>query len=348
MASEPFNIPATFNAVDDAIDVNADISDAILASTLEMYGLDPTDDSPWRDAASPNDMDKARSTIRQFFRDWTPDAAAERAASYGPMLSALDTAFAHIPASRRAGVKVLTPGAGLGRLTFEVCKAGYTVEGNEISYHMLMAGNWILNHVRSVAAHDFYPWALHFSNRISRKHQLLKTSIPDVCPAEEIMAANNRLDPEFAAEPRMSMTAGDFCVTYKSPERRDEFDAILTCFFIDTAPNLIAYIEAIRNCLKDGGVWINLGPLLWHFGGGQSAHQPCKADQGGKANEGIGEAGSFELSDEEVLELVKKFGFEITHHELLQTGAGYIQDQNSMLLNTYRPSFWVAKKQNTS
>ena len=35
----------------------------------------------------------------------------------------------------------------------------------------------------------------------------------------------------------------------------------MTCYFIDTAHNVIAYIENISKILKPGGYWINLGKL---------------------------------------------------------------------------------------
>lgn len=40
------------------------------------------------------------------------------------------------------------------------------------------------------------------------------------------------------------------------------WDAVVTCFFIDTAHNIVEYIEIISRILKDGGVgsyyiWIN-------------------------------------------------------------------------------------------
>jgi hypothetical protein len=63
----------------------------------------------------------------------------------------------------------------------------------------------------------------------------------------------------------MSMSASDFLLLYGNEEQRDRFDAVATVFFLDTAPNIIRYIEAIRNCLRKGGLLINVGPLLWHF-----------------------------------------------------------------------------------
>lgn len=35
-----------------------------------------------------------------------------------------------------------------------------------------------------------------------------------------------------------------------------------TCFFIDTAHNILDYVETIWKILKPGGVWINLGESL--------------------------------------------------------------------------------------
>lgn len=39
----------------------------------------------------------------------------------------------------------------------------------------------------------------------------------------------------------------------------DSWDCVTTCFFIDTAHNVIEYVETIWKILKPGGAWINLG-----------------------------------------------------------------------------------------
>jgi carnosine N-methyltransferase len=70
------------------------------------------------------------------------------------------------------------------------------------------------------------------------------------------------------------MVAGEFIEVYsKQPGKDniyilillDSWDCVVTCFFIDTAHNVIEYIECIHKILKKGGVWINLGPLLYHY-----------------------------------------------------------------------------------
>lgn len=57
---------------------------------------------------------------------------------------------------------------------------------------------------------------------------------------------------------------------YARPEFQGSFDAVVTCFFIDTAHNILEYLEVIHGVLKPGGIWIHLGPLLWHWAEGGS------------------------------------------------------------------------------
>lgn len=349
---------AKFDRVDDAIDANADIASRILESGLEAFGLDrePTELlMDWRGSAKPSDMDKARTTIRQLYRDWSSEGAIERECSYGPVLSDLLRLF---PIPDKGSLKVLLPGSGLGRLLFEVCRLGFDVEGNEISYHQLMASNWILNQPSADEHMNLYPFALTFSNHIAGEHQLKCVEVPDVHPASELNIASARM--ETHAYARMNIAAADFVVLYSDKEHGKSFDAVVTVFFLDTAPNVLRYIEAVRNCLKDGGYWINLGPLLWHF---EETRAPAETEHrvGRDApvdtdiqdheqmphkmqkQEGIGEPGGIELTNKEVLLLIERMGFHIETSEFRE-GCGYIQDPESMMQNVYRVAHWVARK----
>jgi hypothetical protein len=60
-------------------------------------------------------------------------------------------------------------------------------------------------------------------------------------------------------------------------------------------------------------------------------------------NLGIADPGSVELTDDEVIALVEHYGFKIESRES-GLKAGYIQDEESMLQNTYQASHWVARK----
>lgn len=363
LAAPPFNLLSNFNCVDDAIDANAEIASEMLNAALVSFGLDDTKSTTgletpesssfgsaeeeaqplidWRDAAKPADVDKARSTIRQLYRDWSHEGAAERKACYDPVIQDVVKAFWHFPS--KYDIKILVPGAGLGRLVFELCRRGYTVEGNEISYHQLIASNWVLNHTIKGQQFDLYPFALDFSNVISREHQLRKVKVPDVHPGSTLEDVFGHTTANAAD--RMSMTAADIITLYGDEDHKDVFNAVVTVYFIDTAPNIIRYIETIRNCLQDGGVWINLGPLLWHFADrAPSEEHPSKRAGEPRQKSGIEEPGGIELTDEEVLILIENMGFFVEKREIRNDGSGYIQNPESMLHNVYRTSHWIARK----
>ena len=129
--------------VDAAIDKNAEFAECLLKSGSYSFGIDPRDAEQWKELATPDDLDKARSTIKQFVRDWSEAGILEREMTYGPILEAVDRLFGMV--SPRCDVRILVPGAGLGRLAFDFACKGYATEGNEFSFHQLIASNFILN-----------------------------------------------------------------------------------------------------------------------------------------------------------------------------------------------------------
>lgn len=127
-----------------------------------------------------------------------------------------------------------------------------------------------------------------------------------------------------------SLVAGDFEEIY-GPDEYDEdepqaglWDAILTCFFIDTAKNIVNYLRIIHRKLAPGGVWINMGPLLWHWENNTSGDT------------------SIELSLEELKELARKIGFEISNERTIDTT--YTNNSQSMLGYIYHAAFFTATK----
>ena len=68
--------------------------------------------------------------------------------------------------------------------------------------------------------------------------------------------------PELPERSDMSMTAGDFLDVYGQGDADGTWDAVVTSFFIDTAKNIVEYIERIRALLRPGGVWINNGTKM--------------------------------------------------------------------------------------
>ena len=353
LAAPPFNFLETLDKTDDAIDSNAKLARAIVKVGLRSFHSiadrdvdgNPTIPPEWSNVAKHSDIDKARSTIRQMYRDWTAEGAAERAASYAPILKVVGEEQALIGDARSA--KVLVPGAGLGRLVFELCRLGFEAEGNEISYHQLLASSYILNECERAGKHTIYPWVHTFSNHLTRQHHLRGYAVPDIHPAVSLAEA---MAVEGSRKGSMSMCAADFLCLYGDEEHKDTYDAVASLFFLDTAPNLIRYLSVIHDCLRPGGVLVNVGPLLWHFENQAPGNHGHDDDGDGehdlKNSSGIADPGSFELTNDEVMTLLDKMGFDV---EWSQTGieAPYIQDSESMLQTVYKATAWVARKRQT-
>lgn len=150
---------------------------AIHKSGLEAFGVSSVS-KEWQGFANASDMDKARSTLRQFYRDWSSEGIVERDACLQPVIVDILNEF-----PKPSGKKVLVPGAGLARLVFELCQRGFETEGNEISFHQLLASSYILNHCPEAGEHKIHPWVHSFSNHLTRDQQLQSVSIPDINPS---------------------------------------------------------------------------------------------------------------------------------------------------------------------
>ncbi|KAF3357007.1 hypothetical protein VdG1_03565 [Verticillium dahliae VDG1] len=247
LAAPPFNFLDTLDRTDEAIDANAQLARAIAHHGIKSFGLanpDPaasaSPDEPalareWVGIAKHSDIDKARSTLRQFFRDWTAAGAAERQASYSPVFAAVESQRARLATTSSsssgndsgANLSVLVPGAGLGRLVFELCRAGCDVEGNEISYHQLLASDFILNHTKTAGQFTIFPWVHTFSNHRTRENHLRSYAVPDLHPGTALASVSSLSSPP--SQPgTMSMCAADFLCLYGDEARRATYDVVAT------------------------------------------------------------------------------------------------------------------------
>ncbi|KAG5188547.1 N2227-like protein-domain-containing protein [Tribonema minus] len=299
----------------------------------------------------PHNASKTRSTLHQLVRDWSAEGADERAQCYAPILAELK---ARLPITDENvnQLSVLVPGAGLGRLTLEIAALGYATEGNEFSYQMLFMSNHMLNwrggppasicpYVDNPCNHvgvaDMAPtWgktALASSvdayvdnprNHVGVTDMSGEILVPDINPAELLDPVRTRLPP--GQHPKFSMTAGEWLEIYAS--QKEQWDCIVTCFFLDTAPVVMEYIAAIHRLLAPGGVWINLGPLQYHWANASGDDERFSA--------------SVELSWEEVRHIIGTYGFEINKEEMRE--ATYNCNPRSMLRNVFRTIFFVATK----
>ncbi|KAH8294445.1 hypothetical protein KR018_005639, partial [Drosophila ironensis] len=253
---------------------------------------------------------KAQSTLKLIARDWSTDGALEREQSYRPIIDSITEYFKPRDCDLR-DVKILVPGAGLGRLTYELACLGYSCEGNEFSYFMLIASNFVLNLCDYENKYVLYPWVHQYVNNMKREDQVAAVRFPDVCPLKN------------PPKGHFEIAAGDFLEVYKTPH---SYNCVATCFFIDCANNIIDFIRTIYKILVPGGIWVNLGPLLYHY-----------SDVSGQ--------NSIEPTFEDLCIVMESVGFII---ESSRTGirTKYAQNPSSMKQSEYQSLFWVCRKPN--
>jgi len=233
--------------------------------------------------------------------------------------------------------------SGLGRLALEIYQRGYEVQGNEFTYHMLFISDFILNRCDLSTARSFRicPFLGATCNVHKIEDQLCAVTIPDIDPQtvlkkqpEEVRGLNL----EF------SMSAGEFCAVYGKEEEAGKWDCVASCFFLDTAPNLVDYFRVIHQCLSEGGVLINFGPLLYHWSG--PALRPGETlDVYYEQNRQVDSRymNSIDFCWEDVKEIMSNIGFEIVY-EKTGINATYTRDEKSLMHTQYRCIYFVAKK----
>ncbi|KAM7077744.1 carnosine N-methyltransferase-like [Ciconia maguari] len=291
------------------VDHNQEILQTIVNDCIHMFENKEYGDGRGKiTPASTFDMDKLKSTLKQFVRDWSEEGKPERDSCYQPIISEIVKNF---PKERWdfSKVNILVPGAGLGRLAWEIAMLGYACQGNEWSLFMLFSSNFVLNRCSEINSCKLYPWIHQFSNNRRSADQIRPIYFPDVDPHSLPSGSN------------FSMTAGDFQEIYSEC---NAWDCIATCFFIDTAHNVIDYIDTIWKILKPGGIWINVGPLLYHF-------------------ENLANELSIELSYEDIKNVILQYGFHI-EVEKESVSSTYTVNELSMMKYYYECVLFVVRK----
>lgn len=190
---------------------------------------------------------------------------------------------------------------------------------------MLLTSSFILNQLHTAQSTTIFPWIDNPNNVRKNGDMTRPVLIPDRT-AIEILGNNPRGD--------LSMCAGEFIEVYgKSP---DSWDSVVTCFFLDTAVNVVDYIRTIYSILKPGGVWINHGPLLWHWHSSYDNNSDSRYQQ------------SVEFSLEDVEEIAKSIGFEFLNPHVQWNTSRYSTDVRSMMHTSYDIALFSCRKPATT
>lgn len=343
--------PNYLRDLEQCIEINQAFTREVAQAMAEDWGL-PTNSEEWLGATA-EDYDKVRATLLQLGREWSSNGDAERRHTYGPLLQKAEELF---PPEARRDTKVLVPGCGLGRLVYEFVKAGFWTQGNEVSHPMLAVLSYMLNRAPASCASTIFPYIhlmLHLEKRL---HLVMPVHIPDESAVAYFTAREHRAQADL-----MLMAVGSFVDLYGPPGLRHDaghssdptaalfrrenaasFSLVATAFFVDTAHNVIDYIKAVRHVLRPGGVWLNVGPLHWHFEGDALAHTLHMPDGHGAPRQVHTVMEGMELSRSEVHGLVRALGFDLEVSDAGQTT--YSSNPQARLAFYYGCGTWVATK----
>lgn len=307
--------------------------DCILRHSGEQHSQEAVSDGTY---ASDEHISKVTSVLKSLARDWSIEGKAERDTTYPHILKLVEK---YIPKTSEDGTRcrVCVPGAGVGRLACEIRAQGYSVQGNEFSLFMLLASDFVLN--GAVGSREnplrISPYLLESRNTHSFEDMCRTVSIPDMDPFEMVQSSHPGTD--------FSMAAGDFASIYSQDKMA--WDGIVACFFLDTSPSIVEYLQVAYDMLKPGGVLIHFGPLLWHWSGPAMRPNDGAPDEYRRRFSHLDPnyLSSVDLSWEDVRSVVVSIGFEIVE-EMSGVEALYTADPRSMMNTTYKCVGLVAKK----
>jgi carnosine N-methyltransferase len=131
----------------------------------------------WRSGTKPgpSDLEKTACVLRQIVREWSDAGFEERSQSFDVIIEAVER---YCGSGSKGQTRILIPGAGLGRLPYEIAKRGYATQGNEFSMFMLIASNFILNRCKQRNAFCIYPFIHQTNNVLHSSHQLRSVTFP--------------------------------------------------------------------------------------------------------------------------------------------------------------------------
>ena len=197
--------------------------------------------------------------IRYFFmrclmRDWTLESKPERDNNYGNVLKEVKKYFNYDDKTlmKKNNYKALVPGTGCSRMAFELAKRGFEVEANDFCFIYILCDDYLFNYSHK-NEFQFCPGIHSFSSSYNEASVIQRYSFPDVDIREELEKSE--------AKP-ITFIKGDFLLKYKGI--KDQYDLIVTLFFIDVSKNIIEFVEIMHDLLKKGGIWVNLGCLDYY------------------------------------------------------------------------------------
>ncbi|KAK6205536.1 N2227-like protein-domain-containing protein [Scheffersomyces amazonensis] len=317
--------------IDQSIQTNQTFLNAIADKSIEDFGLSYHDFEKLKNDSSVNQTSSSNyrviEAIGHYLRDWNNKGIVE----LNPILDYTKKQLNElIPVDQRAKTCIIVPGSGLGRVAHEIANLGS--DKNEPTFGAVYAVEYSgLMHAcnRFIYSSTDKPFVLFpYVHTCSNLYDT-----PSQFRSEKII-------PVFDKPDNLHLRHDDF--RYFKIEDPDKYEniVILSVFFVDTAENLLDYLDAInhlttpnsRNNKIKRGFWINVGPLKY------------------------GSAAQVELNAGELQQLRSKMGWKdksfinsLKQKDIGENGlSGYVTDKDSMWQGYYGLSMWSSSRKENS
>jgi hypothetical protein len=186
---------------------------------------------------------------------------------------------------------------------------GYSVVG--VEHDPLRLG--ITEYVFSQQTATIQPFVLETCKRIKEGDNVVSVTLPDISIDTSVLS-------------RISIDARAFFDAAAEYETAS-FACIVTCFFLDCeSVDLTELAQTCKRLLSPGGVWINCGPLNYHYGGSEKPVTRLNPKR--------------ELSLAEVKSTISSVGFTLSDEsEITST---YLGNAKTMMDTLYKCQFFSA------
>ncbi|KAG7807839.1 hypothetical protein KL921_004134 [Ogataea angusta] len=293
---------AKMNKVDATLAENYKLLQDCVARTVRNYNISTHELKLAADQArlSPQtDHHKVIEGLCHFARDWSPAFDREVV----PILDYVRTQLARLDLAKTT---VVVPGSGLGRVAHEIAQLGAReVVSVEYSWYMLLLNEFV--YADSPRRYQVYPYVHNYSNHVATQNQFRAVELR-----------------QRAKPANLSVQQGDF-TSFTAARLRSEphHVAIVTCFFLDTAENLMDYFDAVArvaDAARGDVLWVNVGPLKY------------------------GTAAKAELSHEEIRKLRSVCGWQLVDECPRPELLGYLTDTEGLWQGYYGVTMWTCKR----
>ncbi|KAI3402656.2 hypothetical protein KGF56_004537 [Candida oxycetoniae] len=316
------------NAIDKAIAVNYKLVNDIADYTINKYGISSKDLASLdkKSAASGSNF-RVIEALGHYSRDWQQgNVGWELLPIFEYIASQLQLLFP--TSAEKKETALIFPGSGLGRLTYEFSKDDYgavfAIENSGLM-NSLVDFHYRESQQNEEELYTVHPYIHINSDFYSTKSQFRSFKYKPI-------GSNNK--------PESLITMNQDFLEFEIPNR-DKYKniVVVSVFFLDTAENLFAYLEKIRQLTKpsgrngsfpERGYWINAGPLKY----GSAAQVELNADELAEVNKKMGWINASSVySVYDPLQLGNKTGL-----------VGYLTDKESMWQGYYGLNLFTSSR----